>query len=145
MSREVRIKKLHPEAKTPAIKKHGDAGADLVSVEAGRILPGGRALVDTGLALELPDGTVGLVHPRSGLATEHGVTVLNAPGTIDSGYRGSVKVLLHNSSLEAYHYKVGDRIAQLVVQEHLTPIYTEVEDLSESDRGAGGFGSTGHN
>lgn len=145
MSRDVLVKKLHPDAKIPVIKTHGDAGADLTSVEEGRILPGGRALVNTGLSLELPHGTVGLVHPRSGLAADHGVTVLNAPGTIDSGYRGPVKVLLHNSSLEAYHYKVGDRIAQLVIQEHLTPAYVVVEDLSESTRGAGGFGSTGKN
>jgi dUTP pyrophosphatase len=143
MSHKVRVKKLHPDAVTPKFASHGDAGADLVSVEDGRILPGGRAFVKTGIALELPEGTVGLVHPRSGLAAKHGVTVLNAPGTIDSGYRGEIGVVLFNSSLESFHYKAGDRIAQLVVQEYLTPDYIEVEDLADSARGAGGFGSTG--
>jgi len=143
MSPRVNVKKLHPDAVVPSFASHGDAGADLVSVEDGRILPGNRAFVKTGIAVELPEGTVGLIHPRSGLAAKHGVTVLNAPGTIDSGYRGEIGVVLFNSSLEAFHYKAGDRIAQFVVQEHLNPDYVEVEDLTETARGTGGFGSTG--
>lgn len=143
MSHKVLVKKLHPDAVTPNFASPGDAGADLVSIEDGRILPGGRALVKTGIALELPEGTVGLIHPRSGLAAKHGVTVLNAPGTIDSGYRGEIGVVLFNSSLESFHYKAGDRIAQFVVQEYLTPAYVEVEKLTGTARGAGGFGSTG--
>lgn len=143
MSHKVLVKKVHPDAVVPNFASPGDAGADLVAVESGRILPGGRAFVKTGIAVELPEGTVGLIHPRSGLAAKHGVTVLNAPGTIDSGYRGEIAVILFNSSLESFHYQAGDRIAQFVVQEYLTPAYVEVEDLTDTARGAGGFGSTG--
>lgn len=121
-----------------------DAGLDLSSAEETVIPPGGRALVDTGLRLALPPGTVGMVCPRSGLAARHGVTVLNGPGIVDAGYRGPVKVALHNTDLsEPFTLHVGDRIAQLVVLPFLAPRLEEVEDLDETGRAAGGFGSTG--
>ena len=105
---------------------------------------GGRALVDTGLALALPPGTVGMVCPRSGLAARHGVTVLNGPGIVDAGYRGPVKVSLHNTDpTEPFVLHVGDRIAQLVVVPFLAPVLQEVADLEETDRAQGGFGSSG--
>jgi dUTP pyrophosphatase len=105
---------------------------------------GGRALVDTGLALALPPGTVGLVCPRSGLAAKHGVTVLNGPGIVDAGYRGPIKVALHNTdAAEDFALRVGDRIAQLVVVPFLAPAVQEVADLEETDRAASGFGSSG--
>lgn len=121
-----------------------DAGLDLSSAEDVVIPAGGRALVDTGLALALPPGTVGMVCPRSGLAARHGVTVLNGPGIVDAGYRGPVKVALHNTDLsEPFTVQVGDRIAQLVVIPFLAPQLVEVDDLDETSRAAGGFGSSG--
>ncbi|QNN83526.1 dUTP diphosphatase [Brachybacterium sp. Z12] len=121
-----------------------DAGLDLSSAEELVIPPGGRALVDTGLAVALPPGTVGMVCPRSGLAARHGVTVLNGPGIVDAGYRGPVKVSLHNTDpTEPFALQVGDRIAQLVVVPFLAPVLQEVEDLDETDRADGGFGSSG--
>ncbi|MBB5831596.1 dUTP diphosphatase [Brachybacterium aquaticum] len=121
-----------------------DAGLDLASAEDLVIPAGGRALVDTGLALALPPGTVGLVCPRSGLAAKHGITVLNGPGVVDAGYRGPVKVALHNTDLtEDFALHVGDRIAQLVIVPFLAPAVREVEDLDETDRAASGFGSSG--
>ena len=121
-----------------------DAGLDLASAEELVIPPGGRALVDTGLAIALPPGTVGMVCPRSGLAARHGVTVLNGPGIVDAGYRGPVKVALHNTDpSEPFALQVGDRIAQLVVVPFLAPALQEVEDLDETERAAGGFGSSG--
>lgn len=105
---------------------------------------GGRALVDTGLALALPPGTVGMVCPRSGLAARHGITVLNGPGIVDAGYRGPVKVSLHNTDpTEPFALHVGDRIAQLVVVPFVVPVLQEVADLEETDRAQGGFGSSG--
>lgn len=139
----VRIKKLHPNAVVPSFATVGDAGADLRATEAGHLEPGERTLVPTGIAIELPLGTVGLVHPRSGLAAKHGVTVLNTPGTIDAGYRGEVKVILHNAGQERFSWDEGDRVAQLVIQQHLTPSFVEADELDASVRGAGGFGSTG--
>ena len=139
----INITKLHAKAVTPSFSTHGDAGADLYAIESVTLAPGDTVGVGTGIAIELPLGTVGLVHPRSGLAAKQGITVLNAPGTIDSGYRGEIRILLHNTSNEVRVITTGDRIAQLVVQEHLTPTFVEVEQLSDSVRGAGGFGSTG--
>lgn len=121
-----------------------DAGLDLASAEEVVIPPGGRALVDTGLALALPPGTVGMVCPRSGLAARHGITVLNGPGIVDAGYRGPIKVALHNTDLsEPFPLHVGDRIAQLVVVPFLAPALEEVEDLDETARADAGFGSSG--
>lgn len=121
-----------------------DAGLDLASAEELVIPAGGRALVDTGLALALPAGTVGLVCPRSGLAARHGITVLNGPGIVDAGYRGPIKVALHNTDpSEPFALHVGDRIAQLVVMPFLAPRLEEVEDLDQTARAAAGFGSSG--
>lgn len=121
-----------------------DAGLDLSSAEDLVIPAGGRALVDTGLALALPPGSVGLVCPRSGLAARHGITVLNGPGIVDAGYRGPIKVSLHNTdSSEPFEVRIGDRIAQLVVVPFLAPVLKSVEDLEETDRAGSGFGSSG--
>lgn len=121
----------------------GDAGADLRASERATLQPGERALVATGIRIALPDGLVGLVHPRSGLAVKHGITVLNTPGTIDAGYRGEVKVILINLGDEPFTIEPGDRIAQLVVQRVERAQFVVVEQLPGSDRGEGGFGSTG--
>jgi dUTP pyrophosphatase len=123
----------------------GDAGADLVSTEAFVLQPGERRLVGTGLRIALPDGHVAFVVPRSGLAAKHGVTIVNAPGTVDSGYRGEVKVALLNTDVsEPYEVHVGDRIAQVVVMPVPRVTYTRVEELPDSVRGEGGFGSSGY-
>ena len=140
----VAVRRLHPDAVLPAYSTDGDAGADLTAVAEVVLGPGERALVPTGVALALPPGTVGLVHPRSGLAARHGISVVNAPGTVDSGYRGEVLVNLVNLDPAAtYTVRVGERIAQLVVQEYLHGDFTEVDELSDSVRGTGGHGSTG--
>jgi dUTP pyrophosphatase len=137
---------LHPAAVVPSYATEGDAGSDLVSVaEITLAKAGGRALIPTGLAIALPLGYGGFVLPRSGLAAKFGVTVVNAPGLIDSGYRGEIKVALVNTDPDSdYTVKVGDRVAQLVVMavEHLN--FQVVSSLPESARGEGGFGSTGH-
>ena len=129
----------------PAHANLGDAGVDLrasddLTIAAG----GGRALVPTGISIAIPDGFAGFVHPRSGLAYKHGVTVLNTPGLIDSGYRGELKVLLINTDPETdFHVVRGERIAQLVIQAYEQVSFVEVDDLPDSERGLGGFGSTG--
>ncbi|PYY50893.1 dUTP diphosphatase [Curtobacterium sp. MCBD17_023] len=129
----------------PVFAKPGDAGADLVSAEAFVLAPGQRRLVGTGVAIALPEGHVGFVVPRSGLAAKHGITIVNAPGTIDSGYRGEVKVaLLNTDATEPYAVQVGDRIAQLVVLPVPRVTFTRVADLPESVRGQDGFGSSGY-
>lgn len=127
----------------PVYAHPGDAGADLVSSEDVRIPAGGRSLVGTGVSLALPDGYVALVHPRSGLALKHGITVLNTPGTIDAGYRGEIKVILINTGTEDFEVSVGDRIAQIVFQRFERANFVEVERLPGSERNHGGFGSTG--
>ena len=137
------VRRLHPDARLPLRAHDGDAGHDLHSVEAVTITPGERAMVATGIAVELPDGHAGLVVPRSGLAARHGISVVNAPGLIDAGYRGEVKVLLLNTGLEPFAVAVGDRIAQLVVAPVATPEVVELDELGATARGAGGFGSTG--
>lgn len=135
---------LDPDLPVPAYARPGDAGLDLYAVEDVTIGPGGRAVVGTGLAVAIPDGHVGLVHPRSGLAARHGVTIVNAPGTIDSGYRGEIKIILLNTDRDAAVEIVrGDRIAQLVVQAVVAVTVIPVGSLDGSDRGDGGFGSTG--
>jgi len=141
---ELRIRRLSPAAIVPAAAHPGDAGLDLHAAVDLTIAPGARALVPTGITLELPPGTEAQVRPRSGLAHKHGVTVLNAPGTIDEGYRGEVGVILINHGTVPFEVTAGARIAQLVVQRRLEITVVEVqEELSSSTRGAGGFGSTG--
>lgn len=134
---------IAPEA--PVYAHPGDAGADLVSTEAVRLEPGQRALVGTGVQIALPEGYVAFIVPRSGLAAKHGITVVNAPGTVDAGYRGEIKVsLLNTDSAAAYDISVGDRIAQMVVLAVPTVTFVPVAELPESERGSGGFGSTGY-
>ncbi|HEY2950529.1 MAG TPA: dUTP diphosphatase [Micromonosporaceae bacterium] len=140
----IAVRRLHPDVPLPAYAHPGDAGADLVSAEEVEIGPGERALVHTGLAIALPEGHVGLVHPRSGLAARLGVTVLNAPGTVDAGYRGEVMVILVNHDrTNAVTIRPGDRIAQLVVQRVERARFHLVDQLPDSVRGGGGHGSTG--
>lgn len=142
---DVPIVALDPDLPPPSYARPGDAGADLVA-RVGAVLAagGGRAVVPTGIALALPDGYAGFVQPRSGLALQHGVTVLNAPGLIDAGFRDEVKVLLVNlDPSHDYEVKRGDRIAQLVIQRVETASFTAVDELVPSERGLGGFGHTG--
>jgi dUTP pyrophosphatase len=128
----------------PTYAKGGDAGADLVARVDVTLAPGERALVPTGISIALPNGYVALVHPRSGLAIKHGVTMVNAPGTVDAGYRGELQVILINHDpKERVTFKRGDRIAQLVIQQVERAEFVEVENLPGSGRGTGGFGSTG--
>ncbi|CAN5807267.1 dUTP diphosphatase [soil metagenome] len=140
------ILRLDPDLPLPRYARDGDAGADLVAREPVTLDPaGGRALVPTGIIVALPRGTAGFVQPRSGLALRHGVTCLNTPGLIDSGYRDELRVLLVNlDPAVAYTVERGDRIAQLVVQRVEEAEFTVVDELPASDRGPGGFGSTGH-
>lgn len=129
----------------PAYAHPGDAGADLLSAEALRLEPGERALVRTGVRIALPDGYVAFVVPRSGLATKHGITIVNSPGTVDAGYRGELKVtLLNTDAREPYDIGIGDRIAQLIVMPVSRANFIPVEHLPDSARGDGGFGSTGY-
>jgi len=140
----VTVRRLHPDAGVPVYSTDGDAGADLTSVADVTLAPGERALVPTGIALALPPGTVGLVHPRSGLAARHGVTIVNAPGTVDSGDRGEILVNLVNlDPREPFTVRVGDRIAQLVVQHYLHADFDVADSLPDSARGDTGHGSTG--
>ena len=143
MDIEVAVCRLRPDAVLPSYAHPGDAGLDLSAVETIRLQPGERAAVPTGLAVAIPEGWVGLVHPRSGLARRHGLTVANAPGTIDAGYRGEVHVLLINLGSEPVEVAVGDRVAQLLVQQVGRARIVEVADLDDTVRGSGGFGSTG--
>jgi len=135
---------LHPGARPPTYAHPGDAGADLRCLAGFTLAPGERRLVGTGLALALPPGYAGFVHPRSGLAARHGVTVVNSPGTVDAGYRGEIAVCLLNTDREhAVSFAAGDRIAQLVVQRVARAAFAVVEELSDTPRGFGGHGSTG--
>ncbi len=141
---ELRATRVHPDAVLPTRAHPGDAGLDLYAVKAAHIGPRERWSVPTGIAVEIPEGHAGFVIPRSGLAREHGVTLGNGPGLIDAGYRGELKVLLHNNDpAEVFRVAPGDRIAQLVITPIATPDLVEVESLGESARGDGGFGSTG--
>lgn len=141
---DVFITRLDPGVPLPAYAQPGDAGADLVTAEDVDLAPGERALVRTGIAIALPTGYAAFVHPRSGLAARHGVTLVNAPGTIDAGYRGEIKVILLNTdATRPVSLRRGDRIAQLVVQRVENVTYREVSALPGSARGEGGFGSTG--
>ena len=129
----------------PTYAQPGDAGADLRSRVETTVPAGSRVLVPTGVSIALPEGYVGLVHPRSGLAHKHGITVLNTPGTVDAGYRGEISVNLYNSSREDFVVQVGDRIAQLVIQAVERAQFIQCEKLPETERGQGGHGSTGKN
>ncbi|MGV0352318.1 dUTP diphosphatase [Corynebacterium confusum] len=140
----VQIKRLDPELPTPHRAHRGDAGADLYAAEKVTLAPGQRALVGTGIALSLPVGTVGLVHPRSGLAAKQGLSIVNTPGTIDADYRGEIKVCLINlDPATPIEITRGMRIAQLVIQKVELAEFVEVSELDETVRGAGGYGSTG--
>ncbi len=140
----VEVLRLDPDLPLPTYAHPGDAGADLLTSVDVRLAPGERALVPTGIAMAVPDGYVALVHPRSGLAARHGLSIVNAPGTIDSGYRGEIKVLLVNlDPSQPIELRRGDRVAQLVVQRVEQAAFVEVDRLPESTRGAGGYGSTG--
>jgi dUTP pyrophosphatase len=141
---ELRITLLKRDAKPPSRAHDGDAGLDLHAAAAATIEPGDRATVGTGIAVEIPTGFAGLVLPRSGLAARHGIALVNAPGLIDSGYRGEIRVLLLNTDRErAFEVEPGDRIAQLVVTPIADAEPIEVSDLAVSARGEGGFGSSG--
>jgi dUTP pyrophosphatase len=141
---DILITRLDADVPLPSYAHPGDAGADLVSTVDVGLQPGERRLVPTGIAIALPEGYVALVHPRSGLAADHGVSIVNAPGTVDAGYRGEISVLLVNLDRRTpVHISRGDRIAQLVVQRVEHGHFREVDALPGSSRGAGGYGSTG--
>ncbi len=139
----VKLKRLSAEAHIPEYEHPGDSGADLVAIADHTLNPMQWAAIPTGLSAEVPHGYELQVRPRSGLALKHGITVLNTPGTVDAGYRGEIKVLLLNLGSEPFHITKGQRIAQLVVAPVLCAHFAEVDDLSPSNRGSGGFGSTG--
>jgi dUTP pyrophosphatase len=140
----LRVQRLDPRAVLPTRAYDGDAGLDLYALEAVTLGPGERAAVPTGIAVEIPAGQAALILPRSGLAARHGIALVNAPGLIDSGYRGEVRVLLLNTDrAAAYDVRAGDRIAQLLLVRYQAPDVVEVEALAESERGGGGFGSSG--
>lgn len=141
---QVLITRLDPDLPMPNYAKGGDAGADIYSRIDFTLAPGERALIPTGIAIALPDGYVALVHPRSGLAIKHGVTMVNAPGTVDAAYRGELQcILINHDPKESISFKRGERIAQLVFQKVERANFIEVEHLPGSGRGEGGFGSTG--
>lgn len=143
MTETVDVLIIAPEV--PAYAHPGDAGADLVSTESLRLEPGQRALIPTGVRIALPDGYAAFVVPRSGLAAKHGITIVNSPGTVDAGYRGEIKVsLLNTDPVEAFDIAQGDRIAQLIVMPVTRARFIPVDDLPDSVRGSGGFGSTGY-
>jgi dUTP pyrophosphatase len=132
-------------AEPPVYAHPGDAGADLTAAEAVSLAPGQRVLLSTGVRIALPEGYVGFVVPRSGLAAKHGITIVNSPGTIDAGYRGEIKVALLNTDSDAtYDVAIGDRIAQLIVMPVPRVRFMPVDDLPDSVRGGAGFGSTGY-
>lgn len=145
MSAEVRVSVVRLDLELPPLQaaKPGDAGVDLRATESVSLQPGERCLIPTGVALAIPDGFAGFVQPRSGMAINKGLGLLNSPGLIDSGYRGEIKVIAINLDASTLHISRGERIAQLVILPVPPVIYQEVQDLPESERGAGGFGSTG--
>lgn len=139
------IRRLRPDAKLPAQAYVGDAGLDLAACDHVRLAPGERSLVGTGLAVAVPEGYAGLVVPRSGLASRHGLSIVNTPGIVDAGYRGEVKIVLLNTDREqAFTVEPGMRVAQLVLVPVLAVAVLEVDELPESDRGERGFGSSTH-
>jgi dUTP pyrophosphatase len=140
---ELQVKLLHPRARPPERALPGDAGYDLRCVEPFTLEPGERRLVPTGVAIALPAGTAGLVVPRSGLAIEHGISVVNGPGLVDPNYRGELRVILVNLGAERFEGAAGDRIAQLLMVPFVAPDLQLVDELPESERGTNGFGSSG--
>lgn len=141
---EIQVVRLDRDLPLPSYARPGDAGADLMTTVDVSVAPGERVLVPTGVAIALPDGFVGLIHPRSGLAARHGLSIVNTPGTVDAGYRGEIKVLLVNHDpREPIELRRGDRIAQLVVQRVERAAFVEVDRLDTTVRGTGGYGSTG--
>ncbi|MGJ6979048.1 dUTP diphosphatase [Aestuariimicrobium soli] len=141
---EVLVRRLDPDLPLPAYARAGDAGMDLLTAVDVTLQPGERVLVRTGIALAIPEGWVGLVHPRSGLAARHGLTMVNAPGTIDAGFRGEIHLcLLNTDPREPIQLRRGDRAGQIIFQRVGIARLVEVDDLPPSERGAGGFGSTG--
>lgn len=141
---EVLIKQLDADLPLPAAARPGDAGVDLHARQAAHLRPGARAVIPTGIAIALPEGWAGFVHPRSGLAARHGITLVNAPGTIDAAYRGEIAVtVLNTDGQEEFTIQRGDRIAQLIFQQVGKPRFIEVDKLPGSHRGGGGFGSSG--
>jgi dUTP pyrophosphatase len=141
---EILVQRLDPDLPLPSYAHPGDAGADLLTTVDVTLAPGERAMVPTGIAIALPDGYAAFVHPRSGLAARHGLSIVNAPGTVDAGYRGEIKVMLVNHDpREPIELRRGDRIAQLVVQRVELARFSEVGELPDSVRGSGGYGSTG--
>lgn len=140
---EVKIKKLHPEAIIPHYVHEGDAGMDVYSVEDSKLEAGDIKLVKTGLSFEISKGFEIQVRPKSGLALKQGITLTNSPGTLDSGYRGELGVIMQNCGKSAYEIKKGEKIAQIVLAKHEFAEIQEVTDLTDSSRGTGGFGSTG--
>ena len=141
---QLKVKKLNPAATLPSYAREGDAGLDLFAVQRVVIESGTSALVPTGIAIELPSGTEAQVRPRSGLALKHALTVLNTPGTVDEGYRGEVGVILINHGTNAFTVEPGMKVAQMVVSPRIQVAVVEVAELSDTERGGGGFGSTGH-
>ncbi len=143
-ARTLKVRRLDARAVLPTRAYAGDAGLDLYALEERELGPGERASIGTGISIQIPEGQAGLVLPRSGLAASHGIAIVNAPGLIDSGYRGEVRVLLLNTDRsKAFTITVGDRIAQLVLVRVETPAVEEVDELALSERSAGGFGSSG--
>ena len=140
---QLSVQLLHPAARAPARTRAGDAGYDLRAVEPFTLVPGERALVPTGVAIALPPDHAGLVTPRSGLAIEHGISVVNGPGLVDPNYRGELKVVLVNLGDESFHGEAGDRIAQLLIVPFAAPPVAIVDALDDTERGASGFGSSG--
>ncbi len=141
---QVQIQRLDPDVELPRYARPGDAGLDLRASEDVELAPGKRAMVPTGLAIALPEGYAGFVQPRSGLAAREGLSIVNTPGLVDSGYRGELKIIAINTDDEhAIHIKRGERIAQLVIQEVPVVHLIEVDELEASERGTAGFGSTG--
>ncbi len=140
---QLKVKLLNEVARVPEYAREGDAGLDLFSTSSTTIQPGESALIATGISIQLPPGTEAQVRPRSGLALKHQVTVLNSPGTIDCGYRGEVGVILINHGKQPFEVQIGMKIAQMVVKPVLSVKVHQVDELDETDRGTGGFGSTG--
>lgn len=140
---KIKIKKLSELAIVPLYATVGSAGADLVSVESKSVYPGHTVTVGCGFSLEIPEGFEAQIRPRSGLAKKHGITILNSPGTIDSDYRGEIKVMLHNTGDDPFIISPGDRIAQMVIAPVIQADFEIVDVINETERGAGGFGSTG--
>ena len=140
---QLKVKKLHENAIIPQYAREGDAGMDLYSIEDYSLQPGERKLFKTGLGMEIPLGYELQLRPRSGLAFKNGISIVNSPGTIDSGYRGDIGIILINHGNEIFDIKIGDRIAQGVLNKFETAEFFEVDELSESSRGSGGFGHSG--